>query len=798
MGPAAHRFLATMEHDAPLPKRESGDGPFEFGTKAETLARLQVRLDQPVFCDQLVFSVNDWRTRRTSLIERCLGAFEANELVVRSSAVLEDGADSSMAGAFRSVVGVARDPTAFANSVESVIASYGDAVLGDDQVLVQPRISDVAIAGVILTRDLDTGAPYYVINYDDWSGRTDGVTSGAQSKTVLVHRSRTDAMTSDRLRALVGIVRKIEAETSDDRLDIEFCITTDGRLYIVQVRPLATRKSWGTVPDHRIDRAIDGVRATLAGMMRPREGLHGRTTMFGQMPDWNPAEMIGSLPKTLSYSLYARLVTDGAWAEARYRMGYRDMRGRPLMVRLAEQPYIDVRLSLNSFLPAALDEAVGARLVDAQLERLAENREHHDKIEFEIAFPNFDFRFDDRARELVREGVKQSDIAELRTALVAHTVELLRAGRTTMAGVDDRLTLLAEVEAAAAALPTVPAIGAMLEGCIRHGIVPFAEIARHAFIGISFLKSLVHCGAFEEQDAANFLSSVDTIAHELVRDMAALSRGDIGESAFLGRYGHLRPGTYDITSFRYDERPDLYLGTTTRTVDEPEPFNLSPGKRAAAERLMQAFEPGLSIDDLLNYVREAVRRREFAKFRFTRTVSDALQLIVRWGEEHDLSRADLAHLSIGDILRAESGSLPLGDRLAEARDQHAVGRLVRLPHIMTGIGDVDVVRLPLGKPTYITQSQVTAPATYIATNESRQINGAIVLIESADPGFDWIFSHDIKGLITKFGGANSHMAIRCAEFRLPAAIGCGERLFAKLQNADVVVLDCSAHSVRAY
>ena len=25
--------------------------------------------------------------------------------------------------------------------------------------------------------------------------------------------------------------------------------------------------------------------------------------------------------------------------------------------------------------------------------------------------------------------------------------------------------------------------------------------------------------------------------------------------------------------------------------------------------------------------------------------------------------------------------------------------------------------------------------------------------------FDWIFSHNIGGLITKFGGANSHMAI---------------------------------------
>ena len=50
-------------------------------------------------------------------------------------------------------------------------------------------------------------------------------------------------------------------------------------------------------------------------------------------------------------------------------------------------------------------------------------------------------------------------------------------------------------------------------------------------------------------------------------------------------------------------------------------------------------------------------------------------------------------------------------------------------------------------------------------------------MERADPGFDWIFSKDIKGLVTKYGGSNSHMAIRCAEFNIPAAIGCGDQIY---------------------
>jgi len=71
------------------------------------------------------------------------------------------------------------------------------------------------------------------------------------------------------------------------------------------------------------------------------------------------------------------------------------------------------------------------------------------------------------------------------------------------------------------------------------------------------------------------------------------------------------------------------------------------------------------------------------------------------------------------------------------------------------------------------------------------VDGKIVLIESADPGYDWIFSRSILGLITRFGGANSHMAIRCAEFGLPAAIGCGEQIFERAREAMSVELHCA-------
>ena len=66
---------------------------------------------------------------------------------------------------------------------------------------------------------------------------------------------------------------------------------------------------------------------------------------------------------------------------------------------------------------------------------------------------------------------------------------------------------------------------------------------------------------------------------------------------------------------------------------------------------------------------------------------------------------------------------------------------------------------------------------------------------SADPGFDWIFTRDIAGFVTQFGGANSHMAIRAGELGMPAVIGAGEVLFKRWQTARKLCLDCTNQKV---
>ena len=76
------------------------------------------------------------------------------------------------------------------------------------------------------------------------------------------------------------------------------------------------------------------------------------------------------------------------------------------------------------------------------------------------------------------------------------------------------------------------------------------------------------------------------------------------------------------------------------------------------------------------------------------------------------------------------------------------------------------------------------------------LKGKIVLVESADPGYDWLFLYGIAGLITKYGGSNSHMSIRCSEMNIPAVIGCGEQLYRKLSNSNLIEVDCNLSQIK--
>ena len=113
-----------------------------------------------------------------------------------------------------------------------------------------------------------------------------------------------------------------------------------------------------------------------------------------------------------------------------------------------------------------------------------------------------------------------------------------------------------------------------------------------------------------------------------------------------------------------------------------------------------------------------------------------------------------------------------------------------MPNLITSINDFKVFNLFLDEPNFIGNKPINQNTVFINHQEKvKKLDNKVVIIDSADPGYDWIFNYKIKGLITKYGGVNSHMAIRCAELNLTAAIGVGEKIFADLKSSSKVMIN---------
>jgi phosphohistidine swiveling domain-containing protein len=309
------------------------------------------------------------------------------------------------------------------------------------------------------------------------------------------------------------------------------------------------------------------------------------------------------------------------------------------------------------------------------------------------------------------------------------------------------------------------------------------------------LQSLVEVGVLSAAEAATFLASVDTVASRIGRDFAQLSRPN-----FLERYGHLRPGTYDILSPRYDEAPDLYFDwSSPRPAPAGPPrFVLSIEQLRSIERLLKEHELAIDALSLMEFIKAGIEGREYAKFVFTRSLSHALSLIGQLGADHGLSTEDCAFLNYDVIRTLYSGSGSVREALQESavrgRERHALTRNLALPPIIDSPEEVFAFHLPPSQPNFITRKSVTALVASVS-DPPESFAGRILFVPSADPGFDWIFTRDIGGFVTQFGGANSHMAIRAGELDMPAVIGAGEALFRRWQAARTLCLDCTNQKV---
>lgn len=216
-----------------------------LSTKAQTLQNLHSKLSQFIIPKLLIIETHLFAANRDDVLDSIQKQFYNRQIVVRSSANDEDSEGSTLAGEYESVLNVnSSDRAAISDAIETVIDSFKKKLAradGVDEVFIQEMVLNSSMSGVVFTHDLNTGAPYYVVNYDDVSGLTDTVTSGGgeyANRTLYIYRGALDSLRSERFQRLVEAIKELEVVMSNKFLDIEFALGHDFTPYLFQVRSI--------------------------------------------------------------------------------------------------------------------------------------------------------------------------------------------------------------------------------------------------------------------------------------------------------------------------------------------------------------------------------------------------------------------------------------------------------------------------------------------------------------------------------------------------------------------------------
>jgi len=770
-----------------------------FKTKAETLEALSGVIKTGKILNQFRFTTSRWSSEPQKVLEDFLKKhpkWSHEPLIVRSSGIAEDSKTESLAGHFETVSNVIGEKALIA-AIHTVQKSFPEKS-SDDQIFLQPMLKDISISGVAFTTDPNNAGFYYIINYDDHSGDTDTVTSGASNDLKTVYHAKGAKKPNCKwISRLLIMLEELESLFENNALDVEFAVDKKENIILLQVRPLVIQyKNPMTIEEHK--KNLEEIKTRYSALSAPHPYLLGKNAIFGIMPDWNPAEIIGTRPRPLAFSLYKELITDGTWAYQRDNYGYRNLRSFPLLVNFSGLPYIDVRISFNSFIPADLKDNLAEKLVNHYLERLIEYPNKHDKVEFDIIYSCYTLDLPERISELKKEGFSQDECDDISDSLRRLTNGIIHSEdglwKKDISKLDELKSRQKTISSSN--LTQIEKIYWLLEDCKRHGTLPFAGLARAGFIAVQLLHSLVRVGILTEIEHERFMASLESVSSNMKNDLRQ------SKSDFLKKYGHLRPGTYDILSNRYDESPELYFDwnnlDSNKESNKEIPFTLSLDTMNRLEKLLKEHRLEHNVLSLFDFIKRAIEGREYAKFVFTKSLSDALVLIKNVGQVNGISVEDLSYSDISFVKKLYSSSDNIKNTILhsikDGKQKYLKSCSLTLPPLLTNISNIFTFELPTSEPNYITLQSIRAKVIS-DTKSQNDLKGNILLIQSADPGYDWIFSHNIGGFITMYGGVNSHMAIRAAELKIPAVIGVGEVLYQQWVNKLIIEIDCANKQV---
>ena len=774
---------------------------YNFTTKTNVLKFLSEKIKKSHIEKIFGFTVEDWKNNQDEILDSISKTFK-KKIIVRSSAIGEDTIKFSGAGKYETIFDIKPNvKQSVKKAIKKVIESYNkkNNYNTKNQILVQNQTTNVQISGVVFTKTERFAAPYYTINFDE-SEFTDTVTKGLIGNTIKINRGTSPKQIPKKWKKLIISIKEIESVLNSDELDIEFGISNT-RIIIFQVRPLTSITHSKLITNSMIQKSIYN-NIKKFKKFKSMKSIPGGKTFFSDMSDWNPAEIIGNSPNALDYSLYNFLIMDESWHIGRSLIGYQNNNPYPLMVKFGNKPYVDIKASFNSLLPNNLNPKLKRKLIKFYMKKFALNPSLQDKIEFQILFTCFDFNLQNRLSELIAYGFSKKELVEIEHSLkeltnniIQNFDDILQESNKSIITLEKNRekTLLNIKNSSKNHRIMLQSIEKLLNDCKIYGTIPFSRMARIAFISNIMLKSLTEIGKIDKKFEDVLMQSISTPLPKFQEDASNYVAQKISRKEFLSKYGHLRPGTYDITALRYDQDERFLRGIKFKKKN----YSKSKLSDLKIDDIFKNNGIEISEKEFYDFLKKSIASREQLKFEFTKNLSEVLEIIAEIGNFLGFSRKELANLNIKQIISSRDFTRNKitshwKNLINLAKNRKNVNELIVLPPIIFSEEDFNLIQYYRPSPNFITNKRIVSKIELLNNSKKNipDLEGKIVLVENADPGYDWIFTQNSAGLITKYGGIASHMAIRCAEINLPAAIGCGDSMFEKLKKSSKIMLDC--------
>jgi len=634
----------------------------KFESKADTLVFLQKKLKKGIIEEIITFTVEKWQMEQNSILQKIIDKFYPNEVIIRSSAIGEDSIESTEAGKYKSIQKIStKNKKSMEKSINVVIKEYENKGNKNikNKILVQRQTTQVITNGVIFTNTPENGSPYYVINFSD-SKNTDNVTKGETSNLIKIFRGCETKIIPKKWKKLISVIKEVEQIFNTEFLDIEFGITKKN-IVIFQVRPLTTIKTKvkNTNIEKKILKLIKKNQVKYKKIKLKMKNSE-KQAYFSDMADWNPAEIIGNNPNPLDYSLYNFLIMKNSWQKGRMQIGYNKNSQQNLMEKFGNKPYVNIIKSFNSLFPNNFNSKLKKKLLKFYLQKLKANPHLHDKVEFEILFSCFDFTFEDRKKELIKNGFTKNEINSIKIELIKFTNKILK----NFVNIKRKFIIESEImEKNRIEIKKIitkndfdnelvlKLTKNLLNDCKKYGTINFSTMARIGFIGSILLKSLEKKKIVNSEFINQLMSSISSPLSEIQNDLKLYHENKITEKLLVNKYGHLRPGTYDIIAERYDENLEFLQNINFSTKLKKQKLS-----KNSIEKSLEKEGIELTNKEFITFLKDAIRLREVLKFEFTKNLSDSLYFISKIGKKLGFSKNDLAYLEINDIIYSKVNS----------------------------------------------------------------------------------------------------------------------------------------------